>query len=286
MPLTFDRRIPHPWTANAVNANFGADAEGFWLASGGRLLAASETGVREPARDITLENHGTGVVWGLTKSAEGQWLTMTRAGAGTGNIAVIRRFNRHSATDYRADRTFMVPAHITGINTAAMPWRAPKSLYTDNDGNIYCRVVRANLGNMRFVKFDNDGFGQTDDLTLPTSTPSSLADADSSANGHVYVVSRNDAKIFAFNLSNLSAISELDTDLESRNTMAYACAVHGDTLFVADRGGFIYAYTGANPPVRVASGGGGAPIGLFSVIVTDAIMSRRMDRLNRERGRR
>ena len=280
MPLTFEGRVPHPWRANTVNANFGVDAEGFWLASSGLLLAASSAGVRETARDITLENQGTGVVWGLTKSAEGQWLTMTRAGAGSGNIAVIRRFNWHSATDYRADRTFMVPNHITGINTVANPWRAPKALLTDADGHIYCRVVRHDLGNMRFVKFDNDGFGQVDDLTLPTSTPSSLADADSSANGHLYIVSRNDAKIFAFDLSDFSAISHLDTDLASRNTSAYACAVFEDTLYVADRGGFVYAYSGANPervsPAQPSGGGGGSsvPLSIMHMLVLNEMLRR------------
>ena len=269
MALTYKGRIAftYPSGAQTLHANFAATDEHFYFASGGNGLAFTQAGARSSTNDISFENlPTTDTVWGFTTLAAGGFAIMTRNTQSAANvIGTVHLFNASG----RAVRTFRVDAVIQGFLSER--FRAPKAVVEWND-NLYIRVVRENLGNMRWLKYATDGNVQREDLTLNQSAPTSLSDAVVIGNT-LLIVQQNERKIYEVNLSNFNVGD--DTDLNSANTSPWAAAAREREMFVADRGGHIYQYELPEPPKPM--GQGGANFGLFSVIVTDAIMSRRLN---------
>ena len=275
MPLSAGTRIAftYPSGAQTLHANFHADETGFYFASNGMVFAFSPAGVRESSRDVTLTNHpGSQTVWGFTKTTDDQWATLTRD-TGTGYIGTLRLFSLTGA----ANRVARVPDVVTGVNQVATAFRAPKAL-VEVGGNYYVRVVRAVSGNMRFVRFDGNLQVQDDDLVVSGSNPTSLSDAASSGYQNIFIIQQNERRAYAVRSSNFQLVSALQTDLDSRNTAPWAASADGGTLYVADRGGFIYPYTGV--PVAGASRGPGYGFGLSIVqmFFTNELLGREFER--------
>ena len=275
MPLSAGTRIAftYPSGAQTLHANFHADETGFYFASNGMVFAFSPSGARESSRDVTLTNHpGSQTVWGFTKTTDDRWATFTRD-TGTGYIGTLRTFSLTGAAIHVA----RVPDVITGVNQVATAFRAPKAL-AEVGGNFYLRVVRAVSGNMRLIKFDGNLQVQDDDLLVSGSSPSALSDLASSGYQNIFIIQQNERRAYAVRASNLQLVPALQTDLDSRNTAPWAASADGGTLYVADRGGFIYPYTGV--PVAGASRGPGYGIGLsiIQMFFTNELLGREFER--------
>lgn len=276
MPLTFASRIAFTYPAGeqTLHANFHADDTGFYFASSGTVFAFSTAGVRESSRDVTLSNHPTGTIWGFTRDSNGQWVTMQRT-TGTG---VIGRIGIYDEDGFPVHVT-NVPDVVTGVNQVSTAFRAPKAI-VEVDGNYYVRVVRSTIGNMRFLKFDSTGDVQTDDLVVSESDPTSLSDAASNGIQNIFIIQQNEHRAYAVNAENFQIISNLQTDLDSQNTAPWAASAHGDTLYVADRGGYVYRYTGV-PDTRVSTAKKGTGLGLIQALSLNAMLGRNMRRDDR-----
>lgn len=263
MPLTFNSRTSfvYPSGQQSLHANFHADGNGFYFASSGKIFAFNTSGRAIPANDITLQNHPGGqTIWGFTKTTAGQWATLTRD-TGTGYIGTIRLFSETGT----AQRTARVPDVITGINVVAQAFRAPKTL-VEVDGQFYVRVVRAVSGNMRFIKFDGNLQVQTDDLVVSESDPTALSDAASGGYQYIFIIQQTERRAYAIVAHNALIESNLQTDLDSRNTGPRAASIYEGDLYVADTGGYIYRYSGVpQRPVSTGSGGGLSILGIMSL---------------------
>ena len=270
MPLTFVSRTSfvYPSGQQSLHANFHADGNGFYFASSGKIFAFNTSGRAISANDITLQNHpGSTTIWGFTKTTAGQWATLTRDSL-TGVIGTIRLFSETGT----AIHTARVPDAVTGINTVADAWRAPKAL-VEVDGNFYVRVVRNVSGNMRWVKFDNNLQVQSDDLVINNVNPTALSDAASGGYRFIFIVQQNENKVYAIEAINATIISSLETNLDSRNTGGRAASVYDGDLYIADTGGYIYRYSGV--PIRPeASTGRGGGISILSMMHLNAMLGR------------
>ena len=246
----------------------------------GYIRAFDVNGNRVTAGDIELKNHPTAsTIWGLTKTTNSQWGTLTRD-SGTGIIGTIRLYDE-GGTQQRVGN---VPDAITGINQVANAFRAPKAL-VEVDGNFYVRVVRAVTGNMRWIKFDGDLDVQTDDLVINNANPTALSDAASNGIENILIIQQRQRIIYGIKASDATIISDLQTDLEVRNTQGYAASIDGQYLYVADRGGFSYKYSGVpTEKAPVPSGGGsGGMFTIFHLAHINAMYGR--DLRNRRRRR-
>lgn len=273
MPLTFNSRVAYvyPSGAQALHANFVANDAGFYFASSGKIFAFARTGARSATNDIPLENLPTGdTVWGFDQVDDGGWAVLTRNTTGGSNIiGKVHIFNAQG----RARRVFNVDAVIQGFLQER--FSSPKALAYHN-GQLYIRVVRSVAGNMRFLRYALDGNVDRADLTIggttPNTPPSSLSDADGSP-ADLYVVQRNERRIYAADFPNLDHVrADLQTDLDSRNTQPWACSVVGETVFVADRGGFIYSYGGVREVRRPVA------FSFVNMLITNAFMAQNMNR--------
>ena len=280
MPLTFDRRIAftYPSGLQTLHANFYSDDAGFYFASGGIVHAFDWDGSRNTSRDVTLTNAPAGeTVWGFTERSDGGWVILTRE-AGTGTIGKVRTYTHAGAEELNFD----LANSITSV--AGETFRAPKSI-AEHDNHYFIRVVRSVSGNMRFVKYTADGAPTNEDLTLASANPTSLSDFAES-NGILFIIQQNQRIAYATDLDDAShqLISDLQTTLDSRNTSPFGASGGQNNLYVADRGGYVYVYSGVPVP-RVPSTGGGGGFGIFSAAITEAIMSRNMNRRNRDLNR-
>lgn len=240
MALSFVSRTSflYPSGAQSLHANFHADGNGFYFGSDATIYAYNTSGRRIPANDISLTNHPNDTIWGLTKTTDNQWVTITRD-AGTGYIGTIRLF---SATG-SANRVARIPDAITGINTVAHAWRAPKAV-VEVGGHYYVRVVRDVAGNMRWLEFDGNLQVQDTDLVVSTYNPTALADAASNGYQYIFILQQSQRKIYAIVAHNALSDATFTTDLEATNTGPRAISAYEDKLYVADTSGYIYSYSG------------------------------------------
>ena len=268
MPLTYVERIPfvYPTGQQDLHANFHADSTGIYFASRGKIFAYEADGTRLATSDITLQNHPATAndrIWGFTKTADGLWITLTRD-TGTGFIGTLRLFSETGT----AMRTARVPDVITGINVVAQAFRAPKAL-VEVGGNYYIRVVRAVSGNMRWLRFDGNLQVQTTDLVINNANPTSLSDAASNGYQNILVIQHNQDRVYGIRASDATIVSNLQTDLEARNTDPFGASAYGNHLYVADLGGYVYTYSGVPQRVISASSPDGGAIltafGLYSL---------------------
>ena len=219
---------------------------------------------------MTLTPVASLTVWGFT-ATDDEYAIMTRDTSVQGIIGAIRLHNRQTGA---RNRLRDIPNVITGLNQVATAFRAPKSLVY-LDGNFYVRVVRAVTGNMRFIKFDSDLVVQDDDLVVNTSSPTALGDATTNGYRNIFILQHNEHKLYAVRASNFETVAALETELDSRNTIPRAIAAHGENLYVADRGGYIYKYTGVpTKPDTVASTGSSSGFGIFQMVLQNELLGR------------
>ena len=262
MPLTFVERIPftYPSGAQTLHANFHADASGFYFASNGHVRVFDADGTRQSGSDIELKNHpAADTIWGFTKTTNSQWATLTRD-SGIGIIGTIRLYDETGTQQ----RVANVPDVITGINQVSNPWRAPKAL-VEVGGNFYVRVVRAVSGNMRLVKFDSTLDVQDDDLVINNANPTALSDAASNGIENILIIQQRQSIVYGIKASDATIVSNLQTDLDSRNTEGYAASIDGQYLYVADRGAYIYKYSGVPEEESKSPTSGGGSGGMFTI---------------------
>ena len=273
--LTFDRRIAfiYPSGSQTLHANFHADNTGFYFASGGQVRAFNTNGRRNAGGDLTLQNLPVGqTIWGFTAMPDGGWAVLTRE-TSTGVVGMVRVFERNGTEELN------FPVQSTIPTVSGESFRAPKALIYSG-GNYFVRVVRSVGGNMRFVSFDANGAPTNRDILVSESNPTALSDATASR-GHIFIIQQNQRIAYATNMD-FEINAELQTPLEARNTAPWAASAHEGTLYVADRGGFIYAYTGIPAPPPPSTGGsGGSGFTIFQAMLTNAIMSRNLNRRER-----
>lgn len=242
MALNFNSRVSfvYPSGFQSLHANFHADETGFYFANAGEVTAFNHDGTRNTNADVSLQNAPKSErVWGFTKDTASQWVVLTRQ-TGTGTIGRVHFYSQTGS----AVRVFDVPDVITGINNVATRFRAPKVI-AESEGNYYVRVVRAVVGNMRFIKFDESGQIQDDDLVVDNADITTLSDAASDGSNVLYILHQGQNRVYAVDTANFREISSQRTDLDSRNTGPFGLSIASDTAYVADTGGFIYNYEGA-----------------------------------------
>ena len=282
MPLTFARRIAftYPSGLQDLHANFYSDDEGFYFASGGTVHAFDWDGTRDSSRDVTLTNAPTtgadSVVWGFTEESDGGWSILTRE-TGTGVIGMVRKYT-HSGAEIL---NFGVQASIPTVSGET--FRAPKGL-AQHGGDYFVRVVRSVVGSMRFLEYDRSGAPRNLDLTLAETTPAAIADMTES-NGILFITHPRYSRLFATNLDDTShqLISDLETTLDSRNTQGWGLSGGDNNVYVADRGGYIYVYSGVPVPTppRQPGSGGGFNFSVFSSLIAAGAMQRNLNERNR-----
>lgn len=281
MPLTYVERIPfvYPTGQQDLHANFHADPTGIYFASRGKVFAYEPNGDRLASSDIILQNHPNTAndrIWGFTKTSDGNWATLTRD-AGTGIIGTIRLYSP-TGTQMRVAN---VPDVVTGINTVSNAWRAPKAL-VEVSGFFYVRVVRDVSGNMRWVKFDSTLDVQDDDLIINNANPTSLSDAASNGYQNILIVQHNQDIVYGIKASDATIVSNLQTDLEARNTDPFGASAYGNYLYIADLGGFVYTYSGVPQRVISASNAdGGAILTAFGLYSLNAFAAREFNQPRR-----
>ena len=272
MPLTFDRRIAftYPSGIQTLHANFYSDTNGFYFASGGRVYAFDWDGARNASNDVVLTNAPTVTVWGFTEEADGGWAILTRE-TGTGVIGMVRKYTHAGAEVLN----FPIPDSIPRVSGET--FRAPKSL-VQHDGDYFVRVVRSVSGNMRFLKFDRNGASSNEDLTLAASNPTSLSDMAES-NGILFICQQNTRILYATDLDDTShqLISDLQTSLDTRNTSPWGLSGGENNVYVADRGGYVYIYSGVPVQSQSTRSGGGAP-GIMQMMVLNEMLRRDLRR--------
>ena len=275
MPLTYERRIQftYPSGIQTLHANFYSDSEGFYFASGGIVHAFDWDGSRNAGRDVTLVNAPTGQqVWGFTERSDGGWVILTRE-TGTGTIGKVRTYEHDGSEELNFDLHNSIPS-VPGET-----FRAPKSI-VEHAGSYFIRVVRSVSGNMRFVKYSQEGAPANLDLTLAEANPTSLSDMAES-NGVLFIIQQNQRIAYATNLDDQThaLIPDLQTTLNTDNTSPFGASGGDDNLYIADRGGYVYVYSGVPPYRPRSTGGGGGPnVGVFQVMVTNGFMEGNLNR--------
>ena len=277
MPLTIGSRIAFTYPTDTgiqqLHANFDAKADGFYVAALGKIYAYSTAGAREASRDITLENlPSTETVWGFTSLADGGWGVMTREvlGGASNVIGAVRLFEANG----QARRVFNVDAVFQGFLTER--FRAPKALVEHNT-DLYVRVVRDPIGDghMRFLQYRADGTAVHENHLLNATEPSRLSDATAEG-GNIFVVQQTAQILYGAPFSSFELNTDLQTTLDSRNDSPWAAASHGSTVYVADRGGFIYAYEDVPdaPPPSTGENFGGFGLSIISIFLLNERLGR------------
>ena len=281
MPLTYEARLAftYPAGAQTLHANFHADETGFYFASSGKVFTFDTDAQRTAANDFTLENlPTTQTVWGFTGLSDGRWAVLTREALQSGDVGVIRTFTSAG----RAEHTRRVPPVLQGFISER--WRSPKALVQVGD-NLYCRVVRISVSqtNQRWLRFDSTGQIQNADLVVDTASPTALSDGASNGQDTLLITQQNERKVYFVSVPGFRVNTADTSDLDSQNTAPWATSATEDTLYVADRGGYIYAYSGIAPakPPAGGTGGGGLNFNIFTAIQVNGLMSRRLNRRDR-----
>ena len=244
MPLTFGQRtaFTYPSGLQAIHANMTSDSNGFYFASDGIVHAFDWDGTRDSDRDVTLAGLSTSVtIWGFTKNGS-NWAVLTRE-TGTNVIGMVREYTSTGT----AVRSFSVPDAMTGISET---FRAPKGLAASAT-SYYVRVVRSVAGNMRINRFSLTGT-QEESILLAEASPGVLSDM-TEINGILFIIQQREFRAYATRLSDdtHALISNLQTNFDTRNNSPWAATGRNNTLYVADRGGYLYSYTGVPPATAV-----------------------------------
>ena len=273
MAITYEQRIAFTYPAGeqTLHANFAADETGFHFASRGKLFAYTTAGARNASGDIQLENLPTNqTVWGLTRLADQRWAVLTRETLSQQNRAgTLRTFTSAGSAEHVKE----VPAVLQGF--LAERFSAPKSL-TQVGNNLYVRVVRSVSGNMRFLRFDLNGDVQEADLTLNQASPTSLSDTGSPGETNLLIVQQNERKVYVVSVSNFNVDTSETADLQAQNTSPFGVSATQEHLYVADRGGYIYQYSGIEPPKPPASTPGQGAPGIMQFMVLNEMLGRDM----------
>lgn len=275
-------QFTYPSGEQTLHANYTRTLQRQYFASSGKAFAFSHSGAREASADITFENLPTSqTVWGFDSLSNGGWVVMTRQTGGTNTIGTVHQFNASG----RAVRTFFVDELIQGFTTER--FRAPKGI-TEYDGHLYLRVVRSQTGNMRWLKYTMDGNVQHEDLILDQPFPSSLSDGDALRDS-LFIVQQNERRIYAVDLDTFDVDQPLTVDLHTSNTAPWAASAIDGSVFVADRGGYIYEYelpaapTPPPTPMPMPTTGGRGGLGIVQLIAANAFMAQNMNRRRSER---
>ena len=279
-PARADSRIAftYPAGSQTLHANFTTDDNGFYFATNGTVAAFNTDGTRDASRDITLQNAPTtgpnATIWGFTKRGD-NWVILTRE-SGSGTIGKVREY----AADGSELQNFDIANSVTTVQGET--FRAPKGLAVDGS-NYYIRVVRSVSGNMRLVKYGIAGNASNEDIVLASSNPTSLSDMVA-INGILFIIQQNQRIAYATRLSDNThaVLSDLEVTLDTRGTTPFAATARSGSLYIADRGGYIYAYDEVAGEPEV-TGGGGFNFGILNAIQLSAAMRRNMNRRNEER---
>ena len=280
--LTFEafQALTYPG-AQPLHANMHVDESGYWFGDAGKILNVSLTNVRQASNDITLASLSTTErIWGLTKDSNSQWIVLTRETVG-GTIGRLYWFQE--------DGTFVrfshVPAIVTGLNAATSLFRAPKAVF-EIGGNYYVRVVRGDgVVNMRFLRFDEAGDVQADDLQIDNDDIDRLSDAASGGENGFWVCRQDTRVLYAININNFKEIPSLRTQLTAQNTSPFALSVSEGTAYVGDTNNRAYLYTGAEIP-KAADKSAGGFIPLIGIWASGQIRNQAFNRREEEAERR
>lgn len=244
--LTYDSRtaFTYPTGISQIHANIASDDNGFYFAQGNTIYAYDWDGTRASSRDVTLSGmQATDQVWGFTKNGS-NWAVMTREST-TNPIARIREFSSTGSNTLN----FTVANTISTVSDET--FRAPKGL-AHNRGHYYIRVVRTpNQGvtlannNMRLLKYTDAGAATNENIVLGAAQPDRLSDL-AAVNNILYIIQQSSRIIYATDLtdSTHALISTLQETLNTDNTAPWATTIHDESIYVADRGGYLYEYTG------------------------------------------
>ena len=247
MPLTYSQRtaFTYPSGLQNIHANLTSDSNGFYFASDGVVHAFDWDGTRDSDRDVTLAGLSTAeTIWGFTKNGS-NWAVLTRE-TGTNVIGMVREYTSTGT----ASRSFPVPDSMTGISGET--FRAPKGLAVSAT-SYYVRVVRSVAGNMRIIRFSLTGT-QEESILLAEASPGVLSDMVE-INEILFIIQQREFRAYATRLSDSThaLISNLQTNLNTNNNSPWACTGRNNTLYVADRGGYLYSYTGVPAALAVWS---------------------------------
>ena len=269
MPLTFDRRISiaYPSGLQNLHANVHADANGFYMCSNGIIHAYTPDATRVTSEDITLENlPTTQTVWGFTGLSDGRWAVVTRETFSQSNrVGTLRTFT----SEGNAEHVKEIPAVLQGFLSER--FGNPKAVVESGD-KMYVRVARPGVtGRLRFLRFDMDGDYENADLTFPNVNPTALSDAGADR-GFIIAIQHVQRIAYGVVASDFADAPDLETTLDTRNTLPYGAAAFGGRLYAFDRGGFIYVYGGIPDPSAPTGAGtqqGGFGLSVISMFLTN-----------------